>query len=155
MRLSTLTLGATLVLGACSGSGNLATESAGNGLYNATYTGAGTLQRTGGFVLGAQVVPLVQNTQVSLTLSQLGANYSGTMSNTPRNGAAYTGDVTGHLTTTGGTLTFVPKGCDGVLYGSFTLQGDGSLTGSLAGRDCLASAPGDNVHITFTGLVRP
>ena len=53
-----------------------------------------------------------------------------------------------------GDLTTAFRAVVGRLHGAFTLQSDGTLTGALAGHDCASPAPGDNVHITFSGLVR-
>ncbi|HEV2643363.1 MAG TPA: hypothetical protein VGT98_11670 [Candidatus Elarobacter sp.] len=161
MRLSTLLVAVPFALGACSGSGSVATETAGNAVYNAAYAGAGTIQAMSG---GLPIVPAAggaQQARVTLTLSQLGPAFSGTMTVIPT--ASLTGltgtrngSVTGRVTSTGGTLSYVPVPgeCEGALYGSFALQGDGTLTGSLQGRDCTATAPGDNIRITFAGLVR-
>lgn len=163
MRLPPLLLGTALALAACSGSGNLATETAGNAVYNATYAGPGAFQRTAGDrPIMSPIVGGIQTTRVTLTLSQLGSNYSGVLSAETvlaRGGVAdtttYAGGVTGHVTGTGGTLTLVPTGsCPGVLYGSFTLEANGALTGSLTGHDCASNLADENVHVTFAGLVR-
>lgn len=121
-------------------------------IYNATYTGQGTLQRSP--IEAGTPVPTRPMT-VTMTLAQLGQDFSGTFSVTDTLARPiYSGSVTGRSTSAGADFTFVvPSPCAGALYGSFTVS-NGELTGSAAGRDCGASPTGNNVQITFTNLVR-
>ena len=92
---------------------------------------------------------------ISMTLSQLGQNFTGTFSLADTTGQrVYSGSVTGKPTNTGADFTFViPGPCAGVLYGSFTVA-NAQLTGAATGRDCSDAASGTNIRITFTNLVR-
>lgn len=144
---------AVAALCACSGSGSVATETAGNFVYNQTYTGPGTIQRSsGGYASG-----VVQPTTVTVTFSQLGSVFRGALVSTATSGQfADSGDVVGRVTSSGGEFTFIQMNCQGTLHGSF-VNDNGILTGAAAGRDCEAGPPasGDNVRITFTNLARP
>jgi hypothetical protein len=139
---------AALSLAACSGEG--ATSPSLDGMvYNATYTGQGTIQRSpDGFDAGA-----VQPATVTMTLSQLGQDFSGRWTVTLTTGFSYSGSVTGRTTSTGADFTYVETSCIGTLYGSFTVA-EAQLSGTATGRDCDAGATGNNVRITFTNLVR-
>ena len=140
---------ATLSLAACSGDSVTGFSQM---VYNATYTGQGTLLRS-----TEQPVGLSPNQSLSMTmvLAQLGQNFTGTFSIADSSGqAVYTGSITGKVTSSGADITLVvPSPCAGTLYGSFTVS-NGELNGSAAGRDCIASVPGNDVQITFTNLVR-
>lgn len=139
---------AALLLAACSG--DVATGTDGNAIYNASYVGPGTIARSPVGYAGATPQP----TQVTLTLSQLGSTFTGSMSNALTSSLfSYTGDVSGRVTSTGGSFIYVQSPCAGTLYGTFTAV-NGVLSGSAVGRDCDAGGTGDNVRITFTNLVR-
>ncbi|HEY5085780.1 MAG TPA: hypothetical protein VII66_00340 [Gemmatimonadaceae bacterium] len=142
-------IAAALSLPACSGDTATGLDQV---IYNATYTGQGTIQRStiqGGAL--SQTAPM----QVTMTLAQLGQDFSGTFSVADNAAQSiYAGSVTGRATSAGADFTVVvPPTCAGTLYGSWTVA-NGELTGSAAGRDCGAGATGDNVQITFTNLVR-
>lgn len=138
-----------LVLAACSA--DVATGVADQAIYNGTYTGSGTIQRSPTGYASAMVQP----TTVTITLSTLGSNFTGTMSNALKSGLyTYSGGVAGRVTPSGGDFTYVQSGCQGTLHGSFVLNDGGSITGYAVGRDCDAGATGDNVRIQFTNLVR-
>lgn len=150
-----LLLAALAVLAAGGCSADVATGVADNAIYNASYVGAGSIQRSPtGY---AAAIP--EPTSVTLTLSTLGASFSGplgiSLTSAPTSGlATYAGGVSGRITPSGGDFTYVQSGCQGTLHGSFVLGADGTLSGSAAGRDCDAGATGDNVRITFDNLVR-
>lgn len=140
---------AVFALGGCSAS--VATGIADNALYNAPYTGDGTVQRFPTGYAGATAQP----STVTLTLSTLGSNFSGPFTSALKSGlATYSGGVSGRVTPTGGDFTYVQNNCQGTLYGSFVLNADGTISGSAIGRDCDAGPTGDNIRITFTNLVR-
>lgn len=132
----------------------MATGTADNAIYNGTYIGDGTVQRAPSGYASATTQP----TTVTLTLSTLGSDFSGTLSSVLKSGlvsdTAYTGGVSGRVTPTGGDFTYVQRGCQGTLHGSFVLNDGGTISGSAVGRDCDAGAIGDNVRIVFTNLVR-
>jgi hypothetical protein len=142
-----LAAAAALSLAACSGEKVTGLDRM---IYNATYSGQGTIQRSpNGFAAGA-----VQPANVTMTLSQLGQDFTGTWSVALTSGQyTYSGDITGRTTSAGADFTLVQSPCAGTLYGSFTVAED-ELTGSAVGRDCDAGATGNNVRITFTNLVR-
>lgn len=119
-------------------------------IYNATYVGPGTVQRD---PRGWQrATP--ESTTVTLSLSQISADFSGTLvSARPGGTVGSSGSIAGTVTGTGGTFTIVQSGCAGTLHGSFTVA-NGALTGSATGRDCNAGATGDDARITFTDLIR-
>ncbi len=145
MLFGALTISA-FALGGCSAS--VATGTADNAIYNASYVGDGAIQRS---YAGAASQP----TSVTLTLSTLGADFSGTLSSTLKSGlSSYAGGVSGRVTPTGGDFTYVQSDCVGTLHGSFVLNSDGTLSGSAVGRDCNAGSTGDNVRISFSNLVR-
>lgn len=141
-------LAAILALAACSSAAITGLDQA---LYNATYTGAATFANP---VPNANVAPPTPLT-ISMTLSQLGQNFTGTFSLADSTGQpVYSGSVTGKPTNTGADFTLViPGPCAGVLYGSFTVS-NSQLTGAATGRDCTDAASGTNIRITFTNLVR-
>ena len=140
---------AGLSLAACSGQSATGLDQM---VYNATYTGPGTIQ---GSPIAAAPLPPTRPMTVTMTLAQLGQDFSGTFSVADTLARPiYSGSVTGRSTSAGASFTFVvPAPCAGTLYGSFTVS-SGQLTGSAAGRDCNAGATGNNVQITFTNLVR-
>ena len=121
-------------------------------VYNAAYSGAGTFQRSP--ITAGTPGSLPRAVRVTISTSQLGQDFSGTFSVTDSTGLTlYTGGITGRTTSAGGDFTFViPPPCVGTMYGSFGVV-NGALTGSAVGRDCDASATGNNVQITFTNLV--
>jgi hypothetical protein len=139
---------AILALTACSSGPITGLDQA---LYNATFTGAATFANP---LPNASVAPSAPLT-ISMTLSQLGQNFTGTFSLADSTGQpVYSGSVTGKPTNTGADFTFViPGPCAGVLYGSFTVA-NAQLTGAATGRDCSDAASGTNIRITFTNLVR-
>jgi hypothetical protein len=123
-------------------------------VFNATFTGKGTVQRSPGDAALAAPEPAT----VTMTLGQLGQDFSGTWTITPVSSAsALSGGVNGRTTPFGADFTFVESPpCNGTLHGSFTVT-NGELTGSAAGRDCVAdgsAGTANNVQITFTNLVR-
>ncbi len=140
---------ATLIVSLAACSSSNIDESAAMATYDAVYSGPGTMQRSaGGYAAGA-----VQPATVTLTLNQFGTSLTGTMTTSLGAGLpTYTGGVMGHLNDTGADLTYVQSPCTGTLYGAFTLTTDGTLTGSLTGRDCDAGPTGSNVRIAFTNL---
>jgi hypothetical protein len=142
-----MVVAAVFSLAACSGETATGLDQM---VYNATYTGQGTIQRSpDGFSAGA-----IQPATMTMTLAQLGQDFSGTWSVTIASGlASYTGSVTGRTTSAGADFTLVESPCTGTLYGSWSVS-NAQLTGSAAGRDCDAGATGNNVQITFTNLVR-
>lgn len=143
-----LTLVTAAALAACSA--DVATGTADNAIYNGTYAGEGTLQRSPVGYASA----VSQPTSVRLTLSTLGSDFSGTLTSALSSGFfTYTGDVSGRVTPSGGDFTYVQRSCQGTLHGSFVLNG-GSISGSAVGRDCDAGGTGDNVRIVFPNLVR-
>jgi hypothetical protein len=142
-----LVIATALSLTACSGERVAGLD---NMVYNATYSGQGTIQRSpNGYAAG-----VAQPVDFTMTLSQLGQDITGTWSAALTSGQyTYSGTVTGRTTSTGADFTFVQSPCTGTLYGSFTVS-NAELTGSALGRDCDAGATGNNVQITFTDLVR-
>ncbi len=140
---------AGMTLSGCSAS--VATGTADNAIYNGTYAGQGTIQRSPAGYVGAVSEP----TAVRLTLSTLGSDFSGTLTSALGSGLfMYTGGVSGRVTPSGGDFTYVQSSCQGTLHGSFVLNDGGTISGSAVGRDCEAGATGDNVRIVFTNLVR-
>ena len=137
-----------LSLAACSGENITGLDQA---LYNATYSGSATLQYPSSNANTPASPPL----HISMTLSQLGQNFTGTFLLADSTGKrAYAGSVTGKTTNTGANFTFVaPAPCPGTLYGSFTVA-DAELSGSADGRDCNSNGPGGEIRITFSNLVR-
>lgn len=137
------------VLGGCHAS--VVTGTADNAIYNASYVGAGTIERSPtGYASAAS-----QPTVVTLTLSTLGADFSGNLTNALKTDSiSYGGGVAGRVTPAGGDFTYVQSSCQGTLHGSFVLNDSGTISGSAVGRDCDAGATGDNVRISFTNLVR-
>jgi hypothetical protein len=138
-----------LSLSACSGQTATGLDQM---VYNATYSGQAVLQRSpveGGVL--RQPPPMT----LTMTLAQLGQDFTGTFVVADSSGQTfYYGSVAGRTTSGGADFTFVvPPVCPGALYGSWTVSG-GALSGAAAGRDCGASAADNNVHITFTNLVR-
>ncbi|MEO7104290.1 MAG: hypothetical protein ABI311_12900 [Gemmatimonadaceae bacterium] len=159
-RLLLLTL---LSLAACSGENITGLDQA---VYNATYSGAASFSLP--FYTPALSVspptppsadlstPPAPTFRISMTLSQLGQNITGTFLVADSTGTrVYSGSVTGKTTNTGADFTFVvPAPCPGALYGSFTVS-NGELSGAANGRDCASGGrTGSNVYITFTNLVR-
>ena len=148
---------AILACAACSGQAITGLDQA---LYNATYSGPATLQR-GPFlpiilILGPPPSPVIRFT---MTTSQLGQSFSGTfaLTDSTTGQQLYAGSLTGKTTNLGADITLVvPSPCPGTLYGSFTVSGNGNLTGFANGRDCNATAgsTASDVQITFTNLVR-
>jgi len=145
---------AILALAACSGQAITGLDQA---LYNATYSGPAT------FHPGAIPVSVPQNQASPLTFtmttSQLGQSFTGTFAVTDSTTGqqVYAGAITGKTTNAGADITLVvPSPCPGTLYGSFTVSGNGNLTGFAAGRDCNATSgsTASDVQITFTNLVR-
>lgn len=152
-----LVTAAILSLAACSGEAITGLDQA---LYNATYSGPATLQRSPSppidLILGPSPLPVVRFT---MTTSQLGQSFSGTfaLTDSTTGQQLYAGSLTGKTTNLGADFTFVvPAPCPGTLYGSFTVSGNGNLTGFANGRDCNATSgsTASNVQITFTNLVR-
>lgn len=140
---------ALLSLAACSGQNITGLDQA---LYNATYSGSATFQYpTTNANSPASPAPL----RISMTLSQLGQNFTGTFLLADSTGQrVYAGSVTGKTTNTGADFTFVvPTPCPGTLYGSFTVANT-ELSGSANGRDCNSTGTGGEIGITFTNLVR-
>jgi hypothetical protein len=145
---------ALLALAACSGDTITGLDQA---LYNATYSGPATLQRGLNFPTDPLFPPPV--VRITMTTSQLGQSFSGTfaLTDSATGQQLYSGSLTGKTTNTGASLTLVvPAPCPGTLYGSFTVSGNGNLTGFANGRDCNATSgsTASNVQITFTNLVR-
>jgi hypothetical protein len=145
---------AILSLAACSGEAITGLDQA---LYNATYSGPATLQRGLNFPTDPLFPPPV--VRFTMTTSQLGQSFSGTfaLTDSTTGQQLYAGSLTGKTTNTGASLTLVvPAPCPGTLYGSFTVSGNGNLTGFANGRDCNATSgsTASNVQITFTNLVR-
>jgi hypothetical protein len=145
---------AILAVAACSGEAITGLDQA---LYNATYSGPATLQRGLNFPTDPLFPPPV--VRFTMTTSQLGQTFSGTfaLTDSTTGQQLYSGSLTGKTTNTGASLTLVvPAPCPGTLYGSFTVSGNGNLTGSASGRDCNATSgsTASNVQITFTNLVR-
>lgn len=139
----------SFALGGCHA--DVATGTADNAIYNASYVGAGTIERSPiGYASAAS-----QPTVVTLTLSTLGADFSGNLSSAIKTGlVTYAGGVAGRVTPAGGDFTYVQSTCQGTLHGSFVLNDGGTISGSAVGRDCDAGATGNNVRISFTNLVR-
>jgi hypothetical protein len=145
---------AILAVAACSGEAITGLDQA---LYNATYSGPATLQRGLNFPTDPLFPPPV--VRFTMTTSQLGQTFSGTfaLTDSTTGQQLYAGSLTGKTTNTGASLTLVvPAPCPGTLYGSFTVSGNGNLTGFANGRDCNATSgsTASNVQITFTNLVR-
>jgi hypothetical protein len=143
-----------LAFAACSGDAITGLDQA---LYNATYTGPATLQRGLNFPTDPSFPPPV--IRFTMTTSQLGQTFSGTfaLTDSTTGQQLYAGSLTGKTTNTGADITLVvPSPCPGTLYGSFTVSGNGNLTGFANGRDCNATSgsTASNVQITFTNLVR-
>ncbi len=137
-----------LTVSACSGATATGLDQM---VYNATYSGQGTLQRAPG---GYSTAP-VQQIGFSMTLSQLGQDFSGTWTAVVASDqSTYSGSITGRSTSAGADFTLVESPCSGALYGSFTVSSAGQLTGTSSGRDCAAGPTGNNIQITFTNLVR-
>lgn len=143
-------IAAILTLGACSGDSITGLSQL---VYNATYKGQATLLRAGQVPANMPLPDLPLS--MTMVLSQLGQNFTGTFTVADSSGQwLYAGSVTGKVTSAGADITMVvPSPCAGTLYGSFTVPA-GALDGTAAGRDCVADAPGNNVQITFTNLVR-
>lgn len=141
---------ATLSLSACSGA---AVTGLSQMVYNATYKGQATLLRAGQVPANMPLPKLPLS--MTMVLSQLGQNFTGTFTVADSSGqSVYAGNITGKVTSAGADITMViPSPCAGTLYGSFTAPA-AALDGTAAGRDCVANAPGNNVQITFTNLVR-
>src|SRR6185437_2869351 len=149
-----LVLAAILACAACSGQAITGLDQA---LYNATYSGPATLQRGLNFPTDPTFPPPV--VRFTMTTSQLGQSFTGTfaLTDSTTGQQLYTGSLTGKTTNLGADLTLVvPSPCPGTLYGSFTVSGNGNLTGFANGRDCNATSgsSASNVQITFTNLVR-
>ncbi|MDQ2890411.1 MAG: hypothetical protein M3R65_07625 [Gemmatimonadota bacterium] len=147
----TLAAAGALVLSACSGAAATGLDQM---VYNATYSGQGTLQRAPDITVAA-----LQPINYSMTLSQLGQDFTGTWTAVVvSDQTTYSGSITGRTTSAGADFTLVELSCSGVLYGSFTVSGTDQLTsqlsGSASGRDCAAGPSGNNVRITFTNLAR-
>src|SRR6185437_5534572 len=145
---------AILTLAACSGAAITGLDQA---LYNATYSGPATFHpgTTPASLPPSQASPLT----FTMTTSQLGQSFSGTfaLTDSTTGQQLYAGSLTGKTTNLGADITLVvPSPCPGTLYGSFTVSGNGNLTGFANGRDCNATAgsTASNVQITFTNLVR-
>lgn len=143
------TAAAILSLAACSGKGITGLDQE---LYNATFSGPAMFSISNS---GASIAPSAPGETIKMTLSQLGRDFTGTFTVADSSGKSlYAGSVAGRTTSAGADFTFViPPTCAGVMYGSFTVS-NGGLNGSADGRDCNAQASGNNVHITFTNLVR-
>jgi hypothetical protein len=139
-----------LSIAACSGENITGLDQA---LYNATYSGPATFANP---LPNIDVPASPPPRRISMTLSQLGQNFTGTFLLSDTTGQRiYAGSITGKTTNTGADFTIVvPAPCPGALYGSFTVSGDGALTGSATGRDCSDASTGTNIRITFTNLVR-
>lgn len=147
----TLAAAGALALSACSGAAATGLDQM---VYNATYSGQGTLQRAPDI---ATVAP--QPINYSMTLSQLGQDFTGTWTAVVvSDQTTYSGSIAGRTTSAGADFTLVELSCSGVLYGSFTVSGTDQLTsqlsGSASGRDCAAGPSGNNIRITFTNLAR-
>ena len=140
---------ALLSLAACSGENITGLDQA---IYNATYSGSATFQSP---VTEASSPASPTPVRISMTLSQLGQNFTGTFLLADSTGQrVYAGSVTGKTTNTGADFTFVvPAPCAGTLYGSFTVA-NGEISGTANGRDCNSSATGGEIGIAFTNLVR-
>jgi hypothetical protein len=138
-----------LSLAACSGQTATGLDQM---IYNATYVGQGMIVR---LPPGAGERVSTPTLSVTMTLAQLGQDFSGTFSFADTSGhSVYSGAVTGRSTSAGADFTLVvPSPCPGALYGSFTVS-NGELTGSATGRDCISDTTGIDVQITFTNLVR-
>ena len=143
-------LSAAFSLAGCSGAAATGLDQM---IYNATYSGPATLQRSP-ILAGATVAPS-QPLTLTMTLSQLGQDFSGTFAVTDTLARPlFSGSVTGRSTSAGADFTLViPPPCGGAVYGNFTVS-SGQLSGSAAGRDCNAGSAGNNVQLTFTNLVR-
>jgi hypothetical protein len=141
---------AAFSLAACSGAAATGLDQM---IYNATYSGPATLRLP--VPLGGGALAPAQPLTLTMTLSQLGQDFSGTFAITDTLARSlYSGSVTGRSTSAGADFTLVvPPPCAGALYGSFSVS-NGQLTGSAAGRDCGVVAVGNNIRITFTNLVR-
>ncbi len=139
---------AAFSLAACSGSSATGLDQM---LYNATYNGQGTIRGLAVLPGSAPAGPL----RFTMTLAQLGQNFSGTFSLTDTLARPiYSGGATGRATSAGADFTFVvPAPCAGTLYGSWTVS-NGQISGSAIGRDCGFSETANNVQITFTNLVK-
>ena len=138
----------SLVLAACSGAAATGLDGM---VYNATYSGQGTVRRAPGGFPAAPTQPI----NYTMTLSQLGQDFTGTWKATViADQTTYSGSISGRTGSAGADFTLVEIPCSGVLYGSFTVSGSDQLTGSASGRDCAAGPSGDNIQITFTNLVR-
>ena len=138
----------SLALAACSGAAATGLDGM---VYNATYTGQGTLQRASGGYAAAPSQPI----NYTMTLSQLGQDFTGTWAATViADQSSYSGSISGRTGSAGADFTLVEIPCSGALYGSFTVSSAGQLTGSANGRDCAAGPSGNNIQVTFTNLVR-
>ena len=145
---ATIVAASALSLSACSGATATGLDQM---VYNATYSGQGSVQRAPG---GYSTAP-VQQLTFSMTLSQLGQDFSGTWTAVVASDqSTYSGSITGRSTSAGADFTLVETPCSGVLYGSFGVSSTGQLTGMANGRDCAAGPSGSNIQITFTNLVR-
>ena len=151
-----LVLTAALVsLTACSGEAITGLDQV---LYNATYSGPATLQRAP-YLTTDPILSPPPVVRFTMTTSQLGQSFTGTfaLADSTTGQQLYAGAITGKTTNLGADLTLVvPSPCPGTLYGSFTVSGNGNLTGFANGRDCNATSgsTASNVQITFTNLVR-
>ena len=142
----------SLALAACSGAAATGLDGM---VYNATYSGQGTVRRAPG---GYATTP-AQPINFAMTLSQLGQDFTGSWTATViADQTTYSGSISGRTGSAGADFTLVEIPCSGVLYGSFSVSGaaqlTSQLTGSASGRDCAAGPSGDNIRITFTNLVR-
>ena len=153
-RRALLTLATLLALAACSGQAITGLDQA---LYNATYSGPATFHPGAipASLPPSQASPLT----FTMTTSQLGQSFTGTfaLTDSTTGQQLYAGSLTGKTTNLGADITLVvPSPCPGTLYGSFTVSGNGNLTGFANGRDCNAASgsTASNVQITFTNLVR-
>ncbi|MEO7043096.1 MAG: hypothetical protein ABI035_12605 [Gemmatimonadaceae bacterium] len=148
-RRALLLTAALLSMAACSGENITGLDQA---VYNATYSGSATFQSP---IANPNNSASPEPVRISMTLSQLGQNFTGTFLLADSTGQrVYAGSVTGKTTNTGADLTFVvPAPCAGTLYGSFTVA-DAEISGSANGRDCNSTATGGGIGITFTNLVR-
>jgi hypothetical protein len=140
---------AALLVAGCSGEGITGLDQA---VYNATYSGPAwypTVQ------IGADMMLIPTGDRLTMTLSQLGRDFTGTFTiSDSLGGAVYAGSVRGRTTNTGGDITFViPPPCGGVLYGSFSVSG-GQLNGRAVGRDCTSQGENPEKALTFTNLAR-
>jgi hypothetical protein len=149
MRLRSVLTAALLALAACSSDSVTGLDQT---IYNATYSGPATFWMSSPL---ANTVPPPSGETMSMTLSQLGRDFTGSFTVTDSTGnPVYSGSVAGRTTSSGGDFTFViPGACPGTMYGSFTST-DAALTGSASGRDCSAPSLGTGLHITFTNLAR-